>query len=183
MADTPRVIVLGSRDLVASAAARLAAAGWHLVEGWTVEGHGWDLGAPRIVCVGEVASPADAREAIEVAGRGGGVVAHAPERTRAVEGLLDDLRRLGHVAIVDGPLPDSGRERVSEEGLAVLDLLADGFDLDGAAEQLSLSRRTVARRLAAAREDLSVDTTTEAVVATRAQVTSGVLDRWVGTDR
>src|SRR4029077_21014615 len=77
--------------------------------------------------------------------------------------LLDNLRRISGLALqIDrgataSPLPASQRR--------ILGLLAEGLSLAEIACRLGYSRRTIARRLEAARRTLGVDTNAAAVLA------------------
>ena len=120
-----------------------------------------ERGRPRRIIV--VRSEDDAREALIAAGDVD--VRLAADLDPAIaERLERDLRRLGRPApgtvdaTVDPTILDS-------DAAELLRLLASGLSLGEAAATLHLSRRTADRRLAAARRQLRVETTAEALVA------------------
>lgn len=141
---------------------RLHAAGWRVLDGLETR-----PSLTRIVLCGTVTTPRDAANALLAALDGCGlllvVTADADAETR--DRLVDDLRRLGPVEHVDSSTGVSaiGDGPLSEEGRAILALLAEGFTLGEAATQLALSRRTADRRLSEARAALGVSRTTEAI--------------------
>lgn len=125
-----------------------------LVEGWT--------GGAGSVCTGAIRDARDAAAAVGAAAGGATIVAAAPPAGALTESLVDDLRRLGGVEVVEGE-PASGPDLTPEER-AVLVHLAEGRTLGEVAAALHISRRTADRRLAAARAKLGAGSTAEAVV-------------------
>lgn len=125
-----------------------------IVDGWRND--------PSVVCTGTVRDAADAAEALLAVVAGAGLVIHVQCDRAIIDRLVDDLRRFGRVdhrttEPADGPALTADERRL-------LDLLAQGRRLGDAAADLHLSRRTVDRRLAAARRKLGVATTAEAIV-------------------
>jgi DNA-binding NarL/FixJ family response regulator len=143
------------------AVAGLRVAGWAVVEGWIAT-------APRSersVRAGAVASQADAEAALLAALDGEGLVVAATGERALVDRLIEDLRRLGPVDHRLGE-PETG-PNLPADARAILGLLAEGHSLGEAAAILGLARRTADRRLAAARQALGVERTTEAVARAR----------------
>ena len=105
----------------------------------------------------------DAREALIAGGEVD--VRLAPELEASIgTRLADDLRRLGRPAPT--PVDAVADPSILDQDAAdLLRLLASGMSLGEAARSLHLSRRTADRRLAAARRQLRVETTAEALVA------------------
>jgi DNA-binding NarL/FixJ family response regulator len=134
------------------------AAGWQPVAGWI---------APRgrVACHGTVASDADAVLALRAALGGAGVVIVARTSRHTTDRLVDDLRRLGRVEHVtfDVPPPRS----IDEIQRRLLRLIAEGWTLGEAAQELGLARRTADRRLDAARRALGAERTAEALAKAR----------------
>ncbi len=123
------------------------------------------VGRPGVVCTGTIASDGDARLVLLAALDGAGLIVLADAQTGIVDGLIDDLRRLGPVdhLTADIPAPPSldGDER------ALLALLAEGLTLGAAASALGMPRRTADRRLASARASLGAVRTADALVRAR----------------
>jgi len=133
-------------------------------DGWRISS-GWNAPAPagRTVCVGRVATAADAAAALLAAVAGAGVVVIATAEREIVDRLCDDLRRFGpldHRFASKDNAPSLGADE-----RALLELLLSGQTLGRAATALGLSRRTADRRLAVARQHLGVQTTAEALAA------------------
>ncbi len=152
---SPQLVVVTSARAFADARQRATREGAKVVDGWRQE--------PGIVSAGEVADEADAAEALLAAVWGAGVLIHATAPPEVTERLVEDLRRLGSVDYRSAE-PSAGTALTQDEH-ALLELLADGASLGGAARRLHLSRRTADRRVASARAKLGVATTAEAVVA------------------
>ena len=156
----PVLVLEAPPGVVEAETARLRAAGWALVDGFT--GPAPRPGRP-VVRRGRVSGDRDAADALFAAMGGDGLLLDAGGADRAlVDRLVDDLRRLGPVDhrlvdTADAP-PD-----VPPEARAILGLLAEGHSLGEAAAILGLSRRTADRRLDAARRALGVTRTTEAI--------------------
>jgi len=151
----PLVVVEGSEHALADAVRELERRGFRVVRGWRQDA--------SIVCVGPVVDAADAAEALLAAVAGAGIVVHARSDRFVVDRLVDDLRRLGRVDHrTSEPEP---RPALTADERRLLDRLADGRTLGEAAADLSLSRRTADRRLAAARKKLGAATTAEAIVS------------------
>jgi DNA-binding CsgD family transcriptional regulator len=157
----PRIVIEGPDEAVDRVVADLRADGWTVVHGW--------LGplprAARCVRTDSVRSQTDAESALLAALDGIGVVVAARGSRIIIDRLVDDLRRLGPVDHRVGglePVPSA-----PPEARAILGLLAEGHSLGEAAALLGLSRRTADRRVAAAREALGVERTTEAIARAR----------------
>ncbi len=134
-------------------------------DGWAVV-DGLDARPPlaRAVLAGEVATPRDATSALLAALDGYGLLLLLTADTDTRERLIDDLRRVGPVEHREAALTAApGPEELSEDGRAILALLAEGYTLGEAAARLALSRRTADRRLSEARQALGVTRTTEAI--------------------
>ena len=105
----------------------------------------------------------DLARLVFAASRGVNVIACVPESPPLLNELLDNLRRILGLAVhVDrdttaSPLPASQ--------VRILDLLAEGLSVGEVARRLGFSRRTVERRLEAARRTLGVETNAAAVLA------------------
>ncbi len=149
-------------DLVAEVCADLADAGWHVVAGWSA-GRG---STGPVVATGIVAAPSDVPAAVLAAVGGAALVVDARADRPVVEGLCDDLRRLGRV---ERRSPETGWVPLTADERRLLDLLAGGATLGEAAGRLHLSRRSADRRLAAVRERLGVPTVAAAVAARRSR--------------
>lgn len=152
------VVLEGAPPGAAQAAAReLATSGVRVVSGWQ---HAF--GPAGVVCVGRVASRADAADAVLAAVSGARLVIDAEAPREVVDQLCDDLRRLGELEHrVGAPAPAP----LAPEEQALLALLLGGAKLGQAAAALHISRRTADRRLAAARAALGVETTSAAMAA------------------
>lgn len=137
--------------------AELAADGARIV-------HGWRRPVPgvQLVCVGTVASAADAASAVMCAVGGSRLVVTASAERDVIDSLCDDLRHLGEL---DHRLGGSDRFELPDEQRQLLALLLGGATLGQAAQALHISRRTADRRLAAARRALAAPTTAEALRA------------------
>lgn len=149
-------------DLVAEACADLAAAGWQVVTGWSTVGRS----TGPVVAAGTVAAPADVTAAVLAAVRGAALVVDARVDRSVVEGLCDELRRLGRV---ERRAPEAGWVPLAADERRLLDLLAGGATLGEAAGRLHLSRRSADRRVAAARDRLGVPTVAAAVAVRRSR--------------
>jgi DNA-binding NarL/FixJ family response regulator len=151
------VIEQAAPGLAQDVARELAAGAARVVDGWLRP-----LAGSRIVCVGTVATRADAAEAVLAAVGGAWLVVDATAPRDVIDQLCDDLRRLGRLDHrVGSPAPS----RLAPEEQAVLALLLGGATLGQAAQALHISRRTADRRLAAARAALGVESTTAAMAA------------------
>lgn len=154
------LIVVDAAESLDATADRLRSDGWRIAD---------DLRAPpldlaRTVIRGVIDRPELAEAAVLVAAWGGGLlVAVDGLAEHARHRLLDDLHRIGPVdrsAAV--PLATDPAEN---DGLRLLDLIAEGRSLGEAARELNMSRRTADRRLAAARAALGVGSTAAAIAA------------------
>ncbi|MBE7188453.1 hypothetical protein [Jatrophihabitans endophyticus] len=133
-----------------------------LTAGWQVPP---DHSAGDVVCVGRVVDTDDAARAVLAAVAGADLVIDAGSADRdVIDRLCDDLRRLGVLDHRVEPPPAIPLDDVQQD---LLGLLMAGATLGQAARVLHLSRRTADRRLAASRQALNVDSTTEAVTAAR----------------
>ena len=161
MPRLPLIVLEDAPGAAAREAARLGAAGHEIVEGFRPI-----LGRARpLIRVGIVAGPSDAGNAVLAAIDGAGLVVETTADRATVDRLVDDLRRLGPVDHRIGE-PDAGPV-LDPLSRSILGLLAEGHSLGEAAHLLGLARRTADRRLAAAREALGVDRTTEAISRAR----------------
>jgi DNA-binding NarL/FixJ family response regulator len=145
--------------LVDAGRRRMAERGWTVIDGLDTR-----PAMMRATLHGVVATPRDAASALLAALDGFGLLLVLAAEADMRDRLVDDLRRVGRIEHLDatsasgadgGPLSDDGR--------AILALLAEGHTLGGAAHRLALSRRTADRRLAEARDALGVTRTTEAI--------------------
>jgi DNA-binding NarL/FixJ family response regulator len=144
-------------DGVPAAARELASGGARVVDGF----HRPVAGA-RILCVGRVATRADAADAVLAAVGGARLVIDCVAPREVVDQLCDDLRRLGRLEHrVGAPAPSP----LGSEEQALLALLLGGATLGQAAQALHIARRTADRRLASARAALGVETTPAAMAA------------------
>jgi DNA-binding CsgD family transcriptional regulator len=150
------LIVVEDAAALADELADVREAGFEAVSGWEVPPR------DRVVCSGEVSTPADAAAVLLAVVRGAGVVAMVRTDRSLVAQLCDDLRRFGPVEYRRGG--GTRRDRLRGDERKLLELLAAGSKVGEAATALGLSRRTAVRRLAAARAKLGVTTTAEAVV-------------------
>jgi DNA-binding CsgD family transcriptional regulator len=154
----PLVVCEGRPEDADDIAGELGANGWRVIAGFDVPG-----GVPpdgRIVCIGDVRDADDAGRAVLVAVWGAGVLARARAERDVVDHLCEDLRRLGPLEHLTSPRP---KTPLDAEQRALVALLAGGNSLGDAASELHISRRTADRRLAAARSQLGVETTAEAI--------------------
>lgn len=146
-----------SPDAVTAVAEELAVDGAEVVRGWRKPVPGVQL-----VCVGTVRSPADAAAAVMCAVDGARLVVAADADRDVIDSLCDDLRHLGEL---DHRIGENEGLELPGEHRQLLALLLGGSTLGQAAQALHISRRTADRRLAAARELLGAQTTSEAVAA------------------
>jgi DNA-binding NarL/FixJ family response regulator len=147
------VVVTGSRAAHSAAVGALPRDA-HIVDGWD--------GEAGSVCVGVVASPADAERVALAAMRGAAVIVSVPPTGQITELLVDDLRRLGGVTVVSEE--PAASPQLTPDERALLQHLAEGLTLGVAAAALHIGRRTADRRLASARTKLGASSTAEAVV-------------------
>ena len=112
---------------------------------------------------GDVSSSEDAACAVRRVLEGGGLVVLAPGSEGFTHDLCDDLRHLGPLDVRTTPVEEPDPLGVEER--RILELLATGMPLARVAEDVGMSRRTIARRLAHIRDALGVDTTAEAIHA------------------
>ena len=169
----PRIMLSGEAQAIATAEAELSAAGWELRKGWDPPSRRFDARSGRVVCVGPVGSEEEMAAAVLVAAHGGGVLALVRADASIAARLYEDLSRIGPVEIRQG----NGGPALDAEQARLLELLADGLNLDRAAAALGYSRRTASRRLAAARTTLGVSTTAEALTRRRSRTSSSRSER------
>jgi DNA-binding NarL/FixJ family response regulator len=134
-----------------------ASRGWDVRTGWSAPSR---LGRTALL-VGSIDDEASAGRALEAAALGTSFAAHLALTGRARHRFLDDLARLGiepEAEAARGPTLDADQAQL-------LDLLAAGETVTGAARLLHVSRRTTNRRLEGARTALGATTTAEAVRA------------------
>jgi DNA-binding NarL/FixJ family response regulator len=108
----------------------------------------------------------EATRAVLLAVRGHRLVALVAGPSEMADRLCRDLGRLGGARMRRTPVAGAGAT-LQTPGWAVLSRVARGIGLQEVACDLRVSRRTVDRRLAQARRELGVRTTTEAVLAYR----------------
>ncbi len=159
--EAPRYVVTTGDDAVAVLRS-LARAGWRPRQGFTLPPV-VDLGVARLVLFGRVAAHATARPAVTAAVRGAGVVAVADVASPAGRTLLTDLGRLGPVT--DRAVPVRAVDQLTGEQRRLLERLAAGETIAGAAAAEFLSLRTANRRIAEVRALYGARSTREAVDA------------------
>ncbi|HZN17632.1 MAG TPA: LuxR family transcriptional regulator [Micromonosporaceae bacterium] len=171
MNAVPRLLVPTATDATA-VLRRLARAGWQTREGFALAEAAWDVTAARLVLFGRVGDLETAQLAVHAAARGAGVVAIVDPGGQVGQALLADLARIGPVRCDVGtqapgaePAAEGGGPPLTPEQRALLERLASGETIAGAAAAEFLSLRTANRRIAQARETLGVRTTREAVLA------------------
>ncbi len=161
----PPLVLVDDRARLAAVGEELEADGWMVLDALELPHRVWHVGPLRVVCAGAVRRPADVTTALAAAARGAGVIVEVERNGPLRERLFEDLGRLGVVTIDHG---EAGRPApLAAEQRSLLELLAGGATLDEAARALGYSRRTVDRRLAAARVALGARTTTEALLGFR----------------
>ncbi len=153
----PVVVVLDDRDTWRAAVAETR------LRGWTVHDDGGAAAPGPTVVAGDVSSSEDAACAVRRVLEGGGLVVLAPGSEGFTHDLCDDLRHLGPLDVRTTPVEEPDPLGVEER--RILELLATGMPLARVAEDVGMSRRTIARRLAHIRDALGVDTTAEAIHA------------------
>jgi DNA-binding NarL/FixJ family response regulator len=171
--DAPRYILASAADS-AGVLRRLARAGWQTRESFALPETGWDVTSAKLVLFGKVPDFDTAELALHAAARGAGVLAIVDTTTEVGRALLADLARIGPVSTnpddvgpaepSTGPDTASGPQLIAEQR-ALMERLANGETIAGAAQAEFLSLRTANRRIAEAREVLGVRTTREAVLA------------------
>lgn len=163
----PRFLVPTTADATA-VLRRLARAGWQTREGFALAETSWDVTAARLVTFGRVADLETAQLAVHAAARGAGIVAVVDTASELGRALLADLVRIGPVRCDADAEPASAPgpgAPLTPEQRALLERLANGETIAGAAAAEFLSLRTANRRIAQARAALGVRTTREAVLA------------------
>lgn len=120
---------------------------------------GEDRGAHPEPWIGVVDGEDDLGAAVSAALAGSPVLAVVPGGGLLADRLFDDLRRIGD-AELDPPDPVV----LSAEGERLLELLAAGATVSGAAATLHLSRRTATRRLTSICRRYGVSSVAEAVL-------------------
>jgi DNA-binding NarL/FixJ family response regulator len=156
--------VVETQSAAATLLRRLTKQGWTIGTGFVMPSEPWDLSRRKLVVSGPVEDTDDVGAVVLAAARGAGVVAVVDPRSTTGRALLDDLQRVGPVG--DAPTED---ETPSVAGLtveecALLERLADGESIAGAAEAEFLSLRTANRRIAHTRKVFNVASTRAAVV-------------------
>jgi DNA-binding NarL/FixJ family response regulator len=161
------LIIMERDDQAFDVAAReLEAERWSLRPNWRLPERPWDVTGTRVVCVGAISRVEDATAALLAAARGAGLLVVADAEPYVIARLFEDLRGLGPVEYRRAK-PADPFASLGVEQRRLLEILSEGNSLDDAARALNYSRRTVGRRLAAARSLLGVRTTAEAVVIAR----------------
>jgi DNA-binding NarL/FixJ family response regulator len=158
------LIVAESASAAGTAVAALRRDGWTPVSADGLPAQPWDLTARRLLVTCRVERARECSAALLAAARGAGVVAVSAAGSTELAMFYDELSRLGRVTFAADPTEPT----LTPEQRRLLELLAEGETLRGAARRLSLSRRTAHRRLADARAVLGVGSTVEAVLAFRA---------------
>lgn len=133
----------------------LVDAGWVVRRSWTAPSR---PGRTSLL-VGTIDDEDTAGAALEAIALGSSVAAHLALSGLGRHRFLDDLVRLG---IEPAAGPPTG-PAIDADQAQLLDLLADGETVTGAARALHVSRRTTNRWLEAARASLGAATTAEAV--------------------
>lgn len=153
-----------ARTSIDEIATELSAGSARVIAGW----HPPPAGS-EVVCIGRVATAADASAAVLCAVAGARLVVDAVADREVIDRLCDDLRRLGELEHRVGP--EVPAPALTGEERALLGRLLGGASLGDAARELHLSRRTADRRLASARLALGANSTSEALLlAARAGV-------------
>lgn len=162
-----RHLIVADAVLLPDAVAAARDAGLQPRPGFDLPDRPWDLSSSDLACCGEVRDADDASAALLCAARGAAVVVVV--RDPALIGrMYEDLRRLGTVEEFVGSVPAQRTgPSLADDQVALLRLLAAGHSVPEAATRLYLSQRTAERRLAAARSELGVGTTAEALCAFR----------------
>ena len=156
-----------SGDQSLDAAAReLELERWTLRTGWHLPERPWDVTGMRLVCVGAISRIEDATAALLAAARGAGLLVTDEAAPDVTARLFEDLRRLGPAEYRRARSVDPF-DSLDADQRRLLKILGEGSSQHDAARMLNYSRRTVGRRLAAARSLLGVRTTAEAVVIAR----------------
>lgn len=159
-----RYVLAPTYDAAQHLADALRADGWQVHLGLEEPTTGWRLDRGRHVCVAEIKDRQAVESALLLAVRGAGIVAWTASPDHAAE-LYDGLSRLGPVELVgDDAAP---ADDLAPDQLRMLELLAAGATQVEVAARLGWSRRTVARRLAEARQTLGAKSTAHAVVLWR----------------
>jgi DNA-binding NarL/FixJ family response regulator len=162
--------VVGTSADATTVLRRLARDGWITREGFVLTDPAFDMSAARLVLFGRVTDRETARQAIQAAARGTGVVVITDAAGETGRALVDDLARIGPVhrdpeSEAERPGSNDAMTRLIPEQRALLERLANGETIAAAAAAEFLSLRTANRRIAQAREVFGVRTTREAVLA------------------
>mgnify|MGYP003423281953 CR=1 FL=1 len=170
MTTTAPLWIVASMTDATSVLRRLVRDGWSTRDGFALPDQQWDVSATRLVLYGRVTDPHTAELALLAAARGAGVVAVADTGSDLGRALLADLGRIGQVSTDPDAEPvtttaNGDGPALAPEQRALLDRLAAGETIAGAAAAEFLSLRTANRRIAEARQLLGVRTTREAVLA------------------
>jgi DNA-binding NarL/FixJ family response regulator len=130
---------------------------------------GFAAARPGTACRGAVSDESSAQQALLAALAGADLLVAADADAATVDRLCDDLRRIGRVEHLTGDDATDGSQldRLDDDVIALLALLARGLSLGAAATRLHLSRRTADRRLAQARAALGAHGTAEVVARLR----------------
>lgn len=158
----PSYWVVGDPGALGALADRIRAGGRTVVDDVSLAGQG-------LVYAGEVVDEQHAQQAVLAALRGADLLLACTADDAVVDGLVEDLQRLGTVVFEAEP-----RAALPPDQLELLRRLNAGDSLGNAASQMHLSRRTADRRLALARAALGVRTTAEALVEAAGR---GLLDQ------
>lgn len=132
----------------------------HEVITGTLPSEPFDLAGTATVWAATVSTPQDVTGVLLAAARGAPTALALDLDATTTARFLDDLHRAAEVRTVGG---EPSGVRLTDEQVDVLSAVAGGRSLDEAAADLSMSRRTVARRLAEARGALGARTTVEAI--------------------
>jgi DNA-binding NarL/FixJ family response regulator len=132
-------------------------AGWRAITLHDLPAEPFALGDHGLAVLATVDGEDVAADVLVAAARGCAVVARVDLESAAAAQFLEDLGRLVDLR----PLRDAAPLDV--EQVALLERLAEGDTVTGAARQLGWSRRTATRRLEEAKRRLGVSSTSEAV--------------------
>lgn len=136
--------------------------GWRVQPGFELTAEPWDLRSECLMCVGTVEDEDDARAAMTVAARGGGLALRITLRGSARHRFLEDLHKVSQPVPYEPPTTGVATH-LSTSQQELLAALAAGSTVTAAADALHVSRRTANRLLADARSQLGAETNVGAV--------------------
>ncbi|MEZ5171898.1 MAG: hypothetical protein R3A49_14330 [Acidimicrobiia bacterium] len=142
---------------------RLLEAGFRVVAGIDLPDRPFDVSDARVACVESVRDTGEGVRCVLAATRGASLAINVRLGAHDREALLDELAGIGHV--IDGSAESTAQPSETRPSWApLLDEMAAGDSVAGAARKVGVSRRTAYRLLEAARDALGVDTNTSAIV-------------------